>query len=80
MAWLIQRTSPHEPITFWGKAQRWLARRRPEKPGDLARPLVPEGAMRFHDYDAAFDIAQMLRAAGGEHGEVIGIVPAPESA
>lgn len=78
MCWLVQRTSPHEPVSFWGRSQMWLPRRRAQHPSELLQLRVPQGAARFESYDAAFDIAEHLRGQPLAHGEVIAVVPGPE--
>lgn len=79
MAWLIQRTAPGDPVAFWGKNDRWIHRPRIKTTGEILKPRIPDLAARYEDYDAAFDIAEYLRANQPlAHGEVIAVIPNPE--
>lgn len=81
MAWLIQRIAPLEPVAYWGRADRWVLRRAPVKIAEVLKPRIPECAARYHDYDAAYDVAQHLRATQPlAYGELISVQTEPEPA
>lgn len=74
-SWVIQRTAPGEPVTYWGARDRWIHRRTIKHLVDR----VPECANRYTSYDVAFDIAEWLRTHQPlAHGEVIAVVSEPE--
>lgn len=81
MCWLIQRTAPHEPVSYWGVANRWVRRRVAAKVGEVLKSRIPDGALKLHDWDNAYQVAEWLRANQDlEYGEVIAVVPEPEPA
>lgn len=79
MSWVIQRTAPLEPASFWGRQDRWVLRGPITKPGEIAAFRVPKLAARFECWDCAFDIAEWLRMHEGRFtwGTVIAVVTEP---
>jgi hypothetical protein len=79
VAWVIQRTAPQEPTTFWGVLDRWVARPPATKTAQVGKFRVPTTAVRFQDWDAAYQVADWLRSNQPlAHGEVIAVISEPE--
>lgn len=81
MPWIIQRTVPQAPTSFWGRNERWVVRTPLVKPSELRKYRVPDCAARYFSHEAAFDVAEWLRTHQTmSFGEVIAVVTEPERA
>lgn len=81
MPWVIQRTVPQAPTSFWGRNERWIVRTPAVKTSELGKYRVPEAAARYMSHAVAFDVAEWLRTHQAMcFGEVIAVVSEPERA